>query len=346
MAEEGGPRVSVLLPCRDEEAYLPACIESLRAQTMASFEVVAVDDGSTDGTREILDGWARRDDRVRVLAGGGRGVAAAAQRAADAARAPLLTRMDGDDVTHPERLERQADFLDRRRELAACGAGVEYFPEEAVGPGYRRYQRWLNGLQAPQEVLRDLLVECPLASPTLMIRRSVLRGLGGHRDMGWPEDYDLVLRLHLAGMRAANLPRILHRWRLHDDNLSRTDSAYSPDAFLRCKAHFLDAGFLPEGRPLVIWGAGRVGKPLARALEASGRRLTAFVDLDPRKIGQEIVGAPVLGPAEFARRFPEPGGPGDAYVLGGVGSPGAREEIRRALEGEGRVELRDFRMVA
>lgn len=346
MAEAGRPRVSVLLPCRDEEAWLPACIESLRAQTLTSFEVVAVDDGSTDGTREILDGWARRDDRVRVLEGGGRGVAAAAQRAADASRAPLLTRMDGDDVTHPERLEREAAFLDRRRELAACGAGVEYFPGDAVGPGYRRYQRWLNGLHEPQELLRDLLVECPLASPTLMIRRSVLRALGGHRDMGWPEDYDLVLRLHLAGMRAANLPRVLHRWRLHDDNLSRTDPAYSPDAFLRCKAHFLDVGFLPNGRPPVIWGAGEVGKPLARALEASGRGTAAFVDLDPRKIGQEIVGAPVLSPEGFARRFPEPGTGDDAYVMGAVGSPGAREEIRQALAEQGRVELRDFRMVA
>lgn len=343
---EGRPRVSVMLPCRDEEAFLPACVESLEGQTLREFEVIAVDDGSVDGSRPILEAWADRDRRVRVLEGGGRGVAAAAQRAADAARAPLLARMDGDDVAHPERLERQAAFLDRRRELAACGAGVRYVPEEAEGAGYRRYRRWLNELRSPGEVLRDLLVECPVASPTLMIRRSALRGLGGHRDAGWPEDYDLLLRLHLAGMRAANLPAVLHRWRLHEDSLSRTDPAYSPAAFLRCKVHFLVAGFLPAGRPPVVWGAGEVGKPLARALAEAGRPPAAFVDLDPRKIGQQIAGAPVLSPDGFARRWAEPGGEGDAYVLGAVGARGAREEIRGALEATGRVELRDYRMVA
>lgn len=345
VAEADRPRVSVFLPCRNEEAHLPACIDSLAAQTLEAFEVVAVDDGSTDGTRELLDAWARRDGRVRVLEGDGRGVAAAAERAAGAARAPLLARMDGDDVAHPERLERQAAFLDRRPELAACGAGVEYFPDEAVGSGYRRYERWLNGLREPGDLARDLLVECPVASPTLMIRRSVLRGLGGHRDMGWPEDYDLVLRLYRAGMRAANLPRVLHRWRLHGNNLSRTDPAYAPEAFLRCKVHFLDAGFLPEGRVPVVWGAGEVGKPLARALGRVGRTVDAFVDLDPRKIGQRIAGAPVLSPEGFGRRYPTGDGR-RAYVLGAVGAPGAREEIREALEGTGRGELRDFRMVA
>lgn len=345
-SEARRPRVTVLLPCRNEEAFLPACIESLKSQTLEAFEVVAVDDGSTDATRELLDGWARRDARVRVLDGGGRGVAAAAQGAADQARAPLLTRMDGDDVAHAGRLERQVAFLDRRPALAACGVGVEYFPREAVGSGYRRYERWLNGLREPEELVRDLLVECPVAGPTLMLRRSVLRALGGHRDTGWPEDYDLVLRLHLAGMRAANLPDVLHRWRLHDGNISRSDPAFSPDAFLRCKSHFLAAGFLPEERPPVMWGAGEVGKPLARALEGQGRPVAAFVDLDPRKIGQRIAGAPVMSPDEFGQRFPEPGGPGDAYVLGAVGAPGARGEIRSALETSGRVELRDFRMVA
>lgn len=346
MAEPGRPRVTVLLPCRDEEAHLPACIESLEAQTFRGFEVVAVDDGSVDETRELLEAWARRDARVRVLDGGGRGVAPAAERAARAAAAPLLTRMDGDDVAHPERLERQVDFLGRRRDLAACGAGVEYFPEGAVGPGYRRYQRWLNRLREPEDLLRDLLVECPMASPTLMIRRSVLEALGGHRDMGWPEDYDLVLRLHLAGMRAANLPEALHRWRLHDGNLSRNDPAYSADAFLRCKVHFLDAGFLPAGRALVVWGAGEVGKPMARGLTGEGWDVEAFVDLDPRKIGQRIAGAPVLSPEGFAERYPAEGGTAGVYVLGAVGAPGARQEIRAALEATGREELRDFRMVA
>lgn len=338
----GRPRVSVLLPCRDAAEHLPACIESLSAQTLGAFEVLAVDDGSRDGTRELLEGWRRRDGRVRVVEGGS-GLVPALRRAAGAARAPLLARMDADDVARPERLERQAEALAERRGLAALGCGVRYVPPPEAGEGYRRYERWLNGLRTPGDLARDLFVECPIAHPTLMIRRSAYRALGGYRDAGWPEDYDLVLRLHRAGMRAANLPEVLLDWRLRPESRSRVHPAYREEAFLRCKVHHLTEGFLPPDRPLVVWGAGRRGKPLALELGAAGRPPEAFVELDPGKIGQRIHGAEVLDPESFRRRYPDPG---DAYVLGAVGTPGARKEIRAALGASGRSELDDFRMLA
>lgn len=340
------PRVSVFLPCRDAEDFLPECIASLEAQTVRRYEVLAVDDGSTDGTASLLAGWARRDERVRVLESRRRGPAVACNRAAAEARAPVLARMDADDVARPGRLEAQLRLLEERRDLAACGTEVELFPEDRLGSGWRRYQRWLNGLHRPAELRRDLLVECPVASPALAVRRSVFRALEGYRDRGWPEDYDFLLRLHRAGMRAANVPRALLRWRRHEENLSRNHPAYAPEAFLRCKVHFLLRAFLPADRPAVVWGAGEVGKPLARALREGGREVAGFVDLDPRKVGQVIHGCPVWDPDGFRRRFPRPGGRDDAYVLGAVGAPGAREEVRAALRAAGREELDDFRMVA
>ena len=282
---------------------------------------------------------------MRVLRGG-RGLVPSLNAAASAARAPLLARMDADDVARPGRLERQLSLLDARPGLAACGAGVRYRPRDRVGPGYRRYERWINGLHEPAELRRDLFVECPVPHPTLVIRRSVHRALGGYRDAGWPEDYDLLLRLHAAGMQAANLDAVLLEWRLHDENRSRGHPAYSPESFLRCKLHFLTEVFLPPDRPLVIWGAGRRGKPLGRALAEEGRGPRAWVDLDPARVGERIHGAPVLDPTGFREAFPAAGGPADAYVLGAVGAPGAREEIREALAATGRVELRDYRMVA
>lgn len=333
------PRVSVLLPCRDAAPWLDACLDSLAAQTLEELEILAVDDGSADDTLGRLRARARRDPRLRVLESGGGGIVAALRIGAEAASAALLARMDADDLAHPERLARQADYLDGRPEIAACGTGVALFPGSAVGSGYRRYERWLNGLRSPQELARDLFVECPVAHPSLMIRRSVLRGLGGYRDPGWPEDYDLLLRLHAAGLRAANLPEVLLRWRVRPDRHSLRSDRYAPAAFRRCKAHFLRAAFLPEGRPVVVWGAGKVGKPLARELIRQGTAIAAFVDLDPRKVGQEIHGAPVLAPDEAAARE------GD-YVLAAVGSPGAREEIRTALAGFGRTEIEDFRICA
>ncbi len=334
--------------------WLPQCIESLEAQSLRDYEVIAVDDRSLDDTAVLLRRWAARDDRVRVLelapSSGGcppdgasqDGLLTALDLAVAAARAPLLARMDGDDIADALRLELQRDFLSARRDLAGCGTAVELFPLSEVGDGYRRYESWLNGLSDPEALRRDLLVECPVAHPTLMIRRSVLSGVGGYRDRGWPEDYDLVLRLHAAGMRIANLARPLLRWRVRPDRHSLTSARYSPEAFRRCKVHFLDQAFLPSGRPLVVWGAGKVGKPLARELLRQGRPVSAFVDLDARKIGQEIHGAPVLDPDGFEVLLRSD----DPYVLAAVGSPGARDEIREALDVLGRREIDDYRVCA
>lgn len=359
------PALSVLLPCRNAAAWLSECIASLTAQTERDFEVLAVDDASSDATRELLVGWSRRDPRVRVLKGSGTGLVSALRLAASRARAPLLARMDADDIAHPERLAAQRGFLDARPELAGCGTGVRYFPRAALGSGYRRYERWLNRLRSPEEVARDLFVECPVAHPTLVVRHSAYRAVGGYRDAGWPEDYDLVLRLHAAGLRLANLPRVLLRWRVRSERLSKRSDSYSPAAFRRCKAHFLAEAFLPPHRPVVVWGAGRVGKGLARALRAADVWPAAFVDLDPRKIGQRIHQAPVLAPdglrSRVARRSTTSTAKGSLaeaattgvaelsglpYVLIAVGTPGARAEIRDALRGMGLRELADYRATA
>lgn len=333
------PAVSVLLPCRDAEAFLPACIATLERQTFRHFEVVAVDDGSRDGTRGLLEDWARRDDRVRVLQGEGEGPAGASRRAGELARGRFLARMDADDLAHPRRLELQVGFLEARSDLAGCGAGVAYVPRDRMGSGYRRYERWLNRVRTPDELDRELFVECPVAGPTLMVRAPAYRDAGGYRDAGWPDDYDLVLRLRAAGHRLANRPEVLLRWRLHPNNTSRSSEAYSPDAFRRCKVHHLLAGPLPHDREPVVWGAGSVGKAMALELRRQGRPPAAFVDLDPRKVGQEIHGAPVWRPDELRSRQ-------EPYVLAAVGSPGARSEIREALASMGRRELADYRAVA
>ena len=344
------PEVSVLLPCRDVAAWLPECIESIEAQSLRDYEVLAVNDGSTDETGVILRRWSARNDRVRYFETGSAtrrapadgGLVKALNLAASAARAPIVARMDGDDVADPLRLELQRDLLTTRRDLAACGTAVELFPRSEVGEGYVRYEAWLNGLSEPDDLARDLFVECPVAHPTLMIRRSVLSALGGYRDAGWPEDYDLVLRLHAAGMQAANLDRQLLRWRVRPDRHSLKSDRYSAGAFRRCKVHFLERAFLPVRRPLVMWGAGKVGKPLARELIKQGLPVTAFVDLDARKIGQEIHGVCVLDPEGFEDLIYD----ADPYVLAAVGSPGAREEIRVALNAMGRLEIDDFRVCA
>src|SRR5512138_2453560 len=189
------PTISVLLPCRDVAGVLPDAIESLRAQTFTDFEVVAVDDGSRDFTWQRLLDWARQDGRVRPLRTLPRGLVPALATAQAFARGELLARMDADDVAEPTRLAAQVELLARHPDVAACGTHVRYFPREIVREGALRYETWLNSLYSPTTVEREIFVECPLAHPSLLVRRSALLAAGGYRDVGWPEDYDLVLRL-------------------------------------------------------------------------------------------------------------------------------------------------------
>jgi glycosyltransferase involved in cell wall biosynthesis len=326
------PRVSVIVPVRDEEAFLGECLASLSAQTLEDFEAIVVDDGSTDASAAIADEHARRDPRLRVVRQEPAGMVAASERARADAHAPLIARMDADDVAMPERLELQAAAIEEEG-LAAVGGQVEYFPEPS--DGMRAYEDWLNSLVTVEAALRDLWVECPLPGPGLMARAELV----SYRDLGWPEDYDLVLRIWERGGRFRNVERLVHRWRDHPQRLTRTRPEYALDAFRRCKVHFLQRTLLAGSRPAVVWGAGPTGKAFARELLAAGTPLAAFVEVDPRKLGKRIHGAPVV-PVERAADFP------GALVLGAVSGSEGRQRVRDLAAGLGLVEGSDFVAVA
>jgi len=335
----GRPTVSVLLPVRDGQAHLREALDSVLSQTLPDLEVIAVDDGSTDDTPLILARAAEGEPRLRVITTPPRGIVSALETARVQAQGRFLARMDADDISLPDRFRAQVDLMESSPEVALCGTRVEYFPEDQVREGARRYEAWINRTTTPEEIDTELFVECPLPHPTFFMRADAVEAVGGYRDVGWPEDYDLLLRLHAAGGRLARVPRVLLRWREGERRLSRIHANYTPEAFRACKVHFLRRGLLRENRPVLIIGAGPVGKSLSRALQAAGTPLAGFVELDPRKIGQEIHGAPVYAMDAIP-------GPGSAVALGAVGQPGARAEIRGTLAAAGWVEGAHFIMVA
>lgn len=333
------PMVSVLLPVRDGAAHLDEALASMAAQTLDDFEIIAVDDGSTDETPEILRRWADRDPRVRPFAQPPGGIVAALERARREAQSPYLARMDADDIAEPRRLEAQLDLMEGEPGLSACGSLVRYFPRSRIRAGARRYEAWINASVTPEQIERAIFVECPLAHPTFFLRAAAVEAVGGYRDHDGPEDYDLVLRMWAAGYRFGKVPEVLLRWREREDRLSRTDPRYAADAFLATKLRHLRATLLADGRPVVIWGAGPVGKGWSKALRAADVELEAFVELDPRKIGQQIHGAPVVDTEAGAAM-------GGVLHLAAVGQEGARARIRGVLEAAGKRVMEDFVAVA
>jgi glycosyltransferase involved in cell wall biosynthesis len=325
--------VSILLPAWNAEATLPACLASIVRQTERRWECVIVDDGSTDGTGGVARAFASRDARFRLVTTPHRGLVAALETGLGHCEAPLVARMDADDVMHRERLARQVAALADDR-LAAVGAHVRFFPRRGLTDGGRGYEEWLNAIDSPERVRAEAFVECPVVHPTLMIRREVLAAFG-YRDTDWPEDYDLVLRLLATGQNVSVVPRRLLGWRDGPARLTRTAPRYALERIAACKAAFLASGFLAGVEEYVLWGYGSTGRAIRRALLVHGKRPSHIVEVDPRRLGQKIDGAPVV-PYEALASL------GRRSIVASVAGGRARGAIRAALLEMGFSETRDF----
>jgi len=328
------PRVSILLPAYCAEATLAAALRSVQRQTETRWECIVVDDGSSDGTAAIARDFAERDPRFRVLGLPHGGLVEALNSGLEACRAPLVARMDADDLMHRQRLALQIRALDDDPDLDALGCHVRIFPRATLAEGMRDYERWLCSVDSPARVRAEAFVECPVAHPSLVIRRALLKRMR-YRERGWPEDYDLILRLLAAGRKVDVLPRRLLCWRNQPGRLSRSSSVYAIERFTACKAAFLAEGILAGSTEYVLWGYGATGKALRRALLGHGRRPSHIVELHPGRLGTRIHGAPVIPPEALRDLRERP-------IIASVAGAGPREEIRGDLRRMGFREGIDF----
>jgi hypothetical protein len=210
-AVAGGPAVSVVLPVRDGGRFLADAIDSVRVQTFASFELLVIDDGSTDDSVSLARARAREDARIRVLSGRPRGIAHALNDGLRAARGRYVARLDADDLCAPQRLERQIAFLEAHDECVAVGSAVEVIDEEGETLAVSRFPA------GHVDIVQGLLAgaACAFAHPSVMMKREAALAAGAYRPDLFPsEDLDLWLRLMERG-ELANLGEPLVRYRRH-----------------------------------------------------------------------------------------------------------------------------------
>ncbi len=332
------PLVSVLLPYRNCESTIASAIQSVLAERGVPLQLVAVDDGSTDSGPAIVSQIAAHDERVLHVHTGGVGIAKALAHGVSLTEAPFIGRMDGDDISLTGRLSAQLEMLSRDVTLGAVATQVEGFPSSAVGEGLARYIDWQNGLVSVSDHRRELFVESPICHPSVVLRRSALEAAGGFVDVHWAEDYDLWLRLDSKGFGIAKVARILFQWRHREGRLTFADKRYALSLFDEAKAHYLAPKLRADGRPFTLWGAGKTGRRIARALEQHGLRPIRFVDIDPKKIGRVARAAPIVGPEQLRL--------GESIVVCAVGARGARALIREHLVERGFSEGADFLFVS
>lgn len=212
-------KASVVIPVFNKAPFLQECLDSVFAQSFGRFEVIAVDDASTDGSLEIL----RRcpDPRLRVIAlGFNVGPAGCAQRGMEAATGEYIIRVDADDIMHPERIAHQVAFMDAHPELGASGTWMELIGQ----PGVLRRTRLTDA-----ECRAGSLFHIPIFQPTSIYRRAVLDASGLRYADEWPrygEDWLFQLRL-LRVARVANLPEALVQYRLGPQNSSATGDTHA-----------------------------------------------------------------------------------------------------------------------
>lgn len=200
----------MLLPVWNGEAFLEQAIESILGQTFTSFELIAIDDGSSDRSADIAEAFASGDARVRALRRPHEGLSAALNAGIAAARGEYVARMDADDVSVPGRLGKQVAYLDAHPECVAVGGWIEVIDEAGRHVGRKTYVTTHDEISAA--LLRGI---SPIAHPTIVARRDALRAVGGYDARCYPsEDLDLWFRLGERG-ELANLAETLLRHRRH-----------------------------------------------------------------------------------------------------------------------------------
>ena len=341
-ADQALTLISVLLPCHNCASTLPGALDSLLEQTFTDFEILAVNNGSTDHTGEVLRTYAAKDPRLRILRLEQAGIVSALNYGLRLARGQFIARMDADDISLPDRLEKQVHCLQISPHIGLVGGHVVHEDGPAASPGRTAYVQWHNSLTSVQDCALHRFVECPLAHPTFMFRREVATRFGGYRSGPFPEDYELVLRW---AENRVGMGKILHPvliWRDSPTRLSRLDPRYLPSAMYALKSPFL-ARWLSRHNPhhpyVVILGAGRESRKRVSYLEQEGIRITAFADIQARKIGQKIQGRRVISVHDLPP-------PGRYFCLSYVGQRGMGSRVSAFLHNKGYILGRDFLLAA
>ncbi|MEZ4936463.1 MAG: glycosyltransferase family 2 protein [Crocinitomicaceae bacterium] len=328
------PKISIIMPFKNTSKYLVECIQSILDQTEKDWELIAVDDHSTDSSFEIMGQFATKDTRIQVYSNSGKGIIAALQLAYSKSKGRLITRMDSDDVMPNQKLEILSTNLQQKGKGHLATGQVQYFPKINMGEGYQSYEDWLNDLTKEGRNFEDLYKECVIPSPCWMVFREDFERCGGFESDIYPEDYDLTFRFYQGGLKVIPSSELLHLWRDHELRTSRNHENYGYESFVELKVyHFLNLHYNPKSE-LILWGAGKMGKNIGELLIQSKIPFHWICD-NPLKIGKKIYKQEMLA-WEVIEEIP------NTQNIISIASPEAQLKIREVLKSKGLESMKDF----
>lgn len=326
--------VSVILPVYNAEQTIRRAVDSILSQTGCNFELLIIDNASTDGTPNIIHQLAQHDARIRLLYEPKQGIAFALNLGLKNANGIYIARMDADDISFPKRLEKQCEFLDRNADIGLVSGLVEFVGDEARSKGFSEYVTQLNAWKTNDDMYKYRFVESPFAHPSVMFRKSLVDTFGYYSEENIPEDYELWLRWFSQDVQVAKLERLVIQWTDSPERLSRTDERCSAEAFDTVRYNYLAKWFeqnMPT-KPIYVWGGGILANKKMKLFEAvSGIRISGIIDLHQRE------NSPIPH-IHFSNLPPA----GEIFIISMVSNRGKYIEIEQYLESKGYVYEVDF----
>ena len=287
------PLVSILTPFKNTHLFLSDCINSILEQSYTHWELIIIDDFSTDSSYQIVEAFAKKDARIKLFKNKEAGIISALKLGFSKSNGIFITRMDSDDVMVYNKLEVMVSQLQTHGKQNIALGLVDYFSEEGIKEGYKNYETWLNTLTKTGSNYSEIYKECVIPSPCWMVYKEDLITCDAFNSNRYPEDYDLAFRFYKHQIKCIPNSHVLHKWRDYSTRASRTDKNYAENHFLSLKLDYFIELDYNKTKTLVVWGAGNKGKITAKTLIKNNIPFEWICD-NPNKIGHNIYGKKLL----------------------------------------------------
>ncbi len=303
------PLVSIILPMKNAEKWVYQTIDSIQKQTILDWELIVIDDHSTDSSYELVSKIKQLDSRVNLLKNSGFGIIPALQRGLNEAKGLFLTRIDADDLMPSNRLKAMVDFLDSQPNKTIVTGNVNYFSEIPISEGYLKYEKWLNDRVQFNDFYKHIYRECIVASPNWMGRVEDFKKYQLFDKLRYPEDYDLCFHWQENNFLIKGIDEVTLLWREHPERTSRNSGNYQQPAFFKMKLEWFLKNHTTDSSIGII-GFGSKGKICATYFHESKQAFSLY-DLEFKRFQSPFLNKKILDPnliddeLVLIARFPE-----------------------------------------
>ena len=329
------PLVSIIMAAKDTAPYIKDCLDSILNQTYPHWELIAINDNSTDETPEILKSYSEKDHRIRVFPSERRKLIPTLKEGYRHVKGTLINRMDSDDRMPHDKLEVLVEEWEKYGKGNIIAGGTEHFVDEGeVGEGFRRYERWLNEVAKNETHYQEIYRECVIPSHCWIIHKEDFDKVGGFEPEVYPEDYDLCFRFYKEQLVVHGIDKVLHHWRDRSNRISRTWEEYKDNRYFDMKLRYFYELDRDPSRPLVVWGAGKNGKDLVKEILKFEKDIVWVCD-NEKKIGKDIYDIRM-------RHFNEVPNIQNPQIITVVSSDDDKRSIKSQLESWNKQPVKDF----